>query len=77
MAGPSPNQYQTLARVDIMPYVSTPPTDTERGLPDFAGLDTWSDADILSALVDGQERAVAAVRAAIPAIAGAATAIAL
>ena len=56
--------------------MSTPPTDTERGLPDFAGLDTWSDADILSALVDGQERAVAAVRAAIPAIARAATATA-
>jgi N-acetylmuramic acid 6-phosphate etherase len=49
---------------------------TERGLAEFEGLDTWSDQRILTALVEGQQRAIAAVRAAIPEIAKAATAIA-
>jgi N-acetylmuramic acid 6-phosphate etherase len=42
----------------------------------FAEIDSWSDARILEALVEGQERAIAAVRSAIPAISRAATAMA-
>ena len=38
----------------------------------YAGLDTWSDAAILGALIDGQRRAVDAVTSALPAIAEAA-----
>ncbi len=52
------------------------PANTERGLPEFTGIDTWPDADILGALVGGQERAIAAVRLAIPQISEAATAVA-
>jgi N-acetylmuramic acid 6-phosphate etherase len=49
---------------------------TERGTADVAGIDTWDDERILAVLVDGQERAVAAVKRAAPAIAVAATEIA-
>ena len=49
---------------------------TETSLTDYAGIDTWEDARILTALVDGQERAIAAVRSASPKIAAAATAMA-
>lgn len=42
----------------------------------FAGLDTWPDATILAALLDGQKRALASVEAAIPALAQAAAAAA-
>src|SRR5476649_953466 len=42
----------------------------------FAGIDTWGDGQILNALVEGQERAIAAVRCALPEIAKAADAIA-
>ena len=49
---------------------------TELALSDYAGIDTWEDARILTALVDGQERAIAAVRSASPKIAAAATAMA-
>ena len=42
----------------------------------FRGLDTWDDAQILAALVSGQERAIAAVKAASSSISKAATAIA-
>lgn len=42
----------------------------------YQGLDVWPDDDILAAFSDGQEKAVAAVRAAHPAIAKAARAIA-
>jgi N-acetylmuramic acid 6-phosphate etherase len=52
--------------------MTLPDRKTERQLPDVAGIDTWSDAKILDALVSGQERAIAAVRAAGPAIAEAA-----
>ena len=38
----------------------------------YVGLDTWTDARILDALLAGQERAIAAVRQALPAIARAA-----
>lgn len=38
----------------------------------YIGLDTWTDARILDALLAGQERAIAAVRQALPAIARAA-----
>jgi N-acetylmuramic acid 6-phosphate etherase len=50
--------------------------NTEQSLSQFKNIDTWSDVEILSALVGGQERAVAAVRQAIPQIAIAAEALA-
>ncbi len=43
----------------------------------YKNIDIWADADILSALVDGQERAIAAVRNAIPQISKAAEALAV
>ena len=42
----------------------------------YMGLDTWPDARILDALVEGQQRAIGAVRQATPAIAAAATILA-
>ena len=42
----------------------------------YVGIDSWSDARILDALAEGQERAIAAVRQALPAIARAAAALA-
>ncbi len=51
-------------------------TSTEERLQDAAGLDAWEDERILEALIGGQERAIAAVRAALPGIARAASAIA-
>lgn len=42
----------------------------------YLGIDTWPDDRILDALVSGQERAIAAVRAAVPAISKAATLLA-
>jgi N-acetylmuramic acid 6-phosphate etherase len=50
--------------------------DTETFSARYRGLDTWSDADILEALWEGQAEAVASVRPALPAIAAAARAIA-
>ena len=49
---------------------------TENNLPESTGIDMWNDADILEAFVGGQERAIAAVKAAIPQISQAANAIA-
>ena len=49
---------------------------TESELPESSGIDTWSDAEILGTFVAGQERAIAAVKAAIPQISKAANAIA-
>jgi N-acetylmuramic acid 6-phosphate etherase len=49
---------------------------TEESLADYAGLDTWEDEQILAALVSGQERAISAVRSAIPQISKAATVLA-
>ena len=48
---------------------------TETISPRYRGLDTWSDEDILEAFWEGQARAVAAVRAALPDIARAAQAV--
>lgn len=42
----------------------------------YEGLDAWDDQRILAALVEGQERAIAAVKAATPAIASAAAELA-
>src|SRR6185369_10631022 len=50
--------------------------ETETIDPRYRGLDLWSDADILGAFVDGQARAIEAVRSALPEIATAAHAIA-
>jgi N-acetylmuramic acid 6-phosphate etherase len=49
---------------------------TERVSPRYRGLDAWPDEDVLEAFWEGQARAVAAVRPALPAIAAAARAIA-
>ncbi|WP_192895635.1 N-acetylmuramic acid 6-phosphate etherase [Arsenicitalea aurantiaca] len=54
---------------------ATQPTglaSTEAGAAGYAGLDTWADAQILSAILHGQQRAIAAVGATLPAIAAAA-----
>jgi N-acetylmuramic acid 6-phosphate etherase len=48
---------------------------TETISPRYRGLDTWSDEDILDAFWEGQSRAIAAVRAALPDISKAAQAI--
>jgi N-acetylmuramic acid 6-phosphate etherase len=47
---------------------------TERKLTATVGLDIWDDQQVLAALLAGQERAIAAVRAGLPAI-GAAAAV--
>ncbi|MEA2782408.1 MAG: N-acetylmuramic acid 6-phosphate etherase [Rhodospirillaceae bacterium] len=51
-------------------------TKTEAISQRYRGLDIWADEEILEALWEGQARAIAAVRPAMPAIAGAARAIA-
>ena len=51
-------------------------TETETIDPRYRGLDTWDDQTILDAFLDGQARAIAAVRPALPAIAAAAEVIA-
>jgi len=48
---------------------------TETISPLYAGLDSWDDETILDAFLEGQERAIAAVRTARPALASAARAI--
>jgi N-acetylmuramic acid 6-phosphate etherase len=50
-------------------------TSTETISPRYHGLDSWNDEAILAAFVEGQERAIAAVRKAHEAIAAAARAI--
>ena len=49
---------------------------TEQSFDASRGIDTWGSVEILNALVGGQERAIAAARAAIPQIALAADALA-
>ncbi|MFO1149811.1 MAG: N-acetylmuramic acid 6-phosphate etherase [Alsobacter sp.] len=51
-------------------------TSTETISSRYAEIDCWDDGSVLEALVGGQERAVAAVRRAIPALASASEAIA-
>src|SRR5262245_16193461 len=48
---------------------------TERASPRYSGIDSWEPADILESLIEGQFSAVAAVRAALPAIEAAAVAM--
>jgi len=60
----------------IVPAMGAQQATTEQGSKEFTGIDTWADAEILAALIDGQERAIESVHAAIPAIAKAASAIA-
>lgn len=55
----------------------TIPTRSTEQAGAYHGIDTWPDQRILEALVEGQERAIAAVRQALPAIATAADALAL
>ncbi len=49
---------------------------TEAFSPRYKGLDTWSDGEVLSAMLDSQTEALAAVRPALGAIAAAAQAVA-
>src|SRR5689334_19982735 len=49
---------------------------TETISPRYRGLDVWKDEDILEAMWEGQSRAIAAVRRALPAIAWAARSMA-
>lgn len=49
--------------------------DTERPSPRYSGIDVWEPADVLDAMIEGQFAAVAAVRAARPALARAALAM--
>ena len=49
---------------------------TEHSIAASRGIDTWGNVDVLVALVAGQERAIAAVRGAIPHIASAADTLA-
>jgi N-acetylmuramic acid 6-phosphate etherase len=49
--------------------------ETERPNPRYSGIDVWDPADILDAMIEGQLAAVAAVRAARPAMERAALAI--
>ena len=49
--------------------------ETERASPRFSDIDRWEPADILDALIESQMAAVAAVRAALPAIQEAAAAM--
>ncbi len=48
--------------------------DTERASPRYSDIDLWDPPDILDAMIEGQMAAVASVRAALPAIAQAASA---
>src|SRR5258708_21334712 len=50
--------------------------ETERPSPRYSGIDLWGAADILDAMIEGQFAAVAAVRAARPALERAAVAMA-
>jgi N-acetylmuramic acid 6-phosphate etherase len=49
---------------------------TEESSPRYSGIDCWQAEDVLDSLIEGQFSAVAAVRAAIPAIQSAAVAVA-
>src|ERR1700736_3885785 len=49
--------------------------ETERHSPRYSAIEAWSPADILEAMIEGQFAAVAAVRAARPALEEAALAI--
>ena len=49
--------------------------ETERHSPRYSAIEAWSPADILEAMIEGQFAAVAAVRAARPALVEAALAI--
>jgi N-acetylmuramic acid 6-phosphate etherase len=42
--------------------------DTEQASPRYADIDLWASADVLHAIIEGQMAALAAVRAALPAI---------
>ncbi|MDB5563095.1 MAG: N-acetylmuramic acid 6-phosphate etherase [Hyphomicrobiales bacterium] len=48
--------------------VQSPLPATESAETRYLGLDTWQDDDILGAILEGQQRAVASVKAAIPAL---------
>jgi N-acetylmuramic acid 6-phosphate etherase len=49
-------------------YVPGAVIETERPSPRYSGIDLWESSDVLDAMIEGQFTAVAAVRAACPAI---------
>lgn len=57
----------------ILPATMTQ-MDTERASPRYSDIDLWEPAEVLHAMIEGQMAAVAAVRAALPAIEAAALA---
>ena len=56
--------------------MSAPSKQTEQTVAGHRGIDTWDDIAILSTFADGQQRAIDAVRRALPAISEAAQIIA-
>ena len=54
----------------------SPTSGTETWTPRYRGIDTWSDQAILDAFWEGQARAIASLRPALPTIAAAANALA-
>ncbi len=50
--------------------------ETEQSIDASRGIDTWGNVEVLAALIAGQERAIAAVRGALPRIAAAAETLA-
>lgn len=66
---------ERLCRMGYARNMTTQKTGTEAA-GTYAGIDTWDNARILDALAEGQERAIAAVRLAVPDISRAATLVA-
>ena len=66
---------QQLPAVPAKSSQRVPAIETERPSPRYSGIDLWKPSDVLDAMIDGQFAAVAAVRAARPAIERAALAM--
>src|SRR5437763_10125395 len=75
LSGSTPEYFEWAVRVYQRRRAWRNPLETERPSPRYSGIDQWSPADILDAMVEGQFAAVAAVHAARPALEGAALAI--
>ena len=68
---------QPLPAVPAKSSHRVPAIETERPSPRYSGIDLWKPSDVLDAMIEGQFAAVAAVRAARPAIERAALAMEL
>ena len=71
----APRTYSNHARLRVGGHPALKTMETERPNPRYSGIDVWDPADILDAMIEGQLAAVAAVRAARPAMERAALAI--